>query len=54
MHVWVLVPDHGTEGYGEPIRAYSSEDAAKADWKALGRGCYEMFYIDLVDSVQEL
>lgn len=53
MKIWVLVPDYGQEGYGEPIRAYTSEVAAKADLKKRGQGSNELFDVELHDDVQE-
>ncbi len=35
MKVWIIVPDYGYEGYGEPEGAFSSRELAEAAVKAI-------------------
>jgi len=52
MKVYIVLPDYDYEGYGEPIAAFTSKEAAEkcaADEKAKSRFCgfTEIFELEL-------
>ena len=55
MKVWLVLPDYGYEGYGEPIAVFSCKEAAEKRAAAYQEkyryfGCAEIFELELDDT----